>query len=297
MIGLVVKGAGVRGLMNYLQERREDSTILATDLLGSTPREFARQFRDVYALRDSPLASPTAHLILRPAEGEDLTDEQWAEALTFTLAQMGYGNSPHVAYLHDHGDGRHLHISTIRIAYDGTTVSDSNDQYRIMTVARGLEERFGLLRPMERQGGRLSKAEVRRRLADPERANRVAALREAIDRAAESSKTLREFCSRLERHGVHSRIKVARNTGVAQGITFTLYRDGTEEIFKGSEVGKKYSLAAIVNRHELLLNHRPTAPILAITELPRREVDHLRRDGLAPDSLARTGSRWTGYWH
>ncbi len=297
MIGLVIKGEGVRGLMNYLQARRDDSMILATDLLGSTPREFARQFRDVYALRDRALAAPVAHLILRPAEGEDLSDAEWEEALSLTLAQMGYGNSPHVAYLHDHGDGRHLHICTLRIAYDGSTISDSNDQYRIMSVARELEKRFGLQRPQERRGGRLSKAELRRHLNDPQRANRVAALRETIDRAAESSRTLREFCSRLERLGIQTLIKVARTTGIAQGITFTISRDGTEEIFKGSDVGKRYSLAAIVNRHELLLNHRPTGPILAITELTRREVETLRRDGLAPDALASTGSRSTGYWH
>lgn len=283
--------------MNYLQERRDDSSLLATDLLGSTPREFARQFRDVYDLRDRPLSSPVAHLMMRPAPGEDLTREEWQQALAITLAQMGYSNSPYVAYLHDHGDGRHLHIATLRIAYDGTTVSDSNDHYRMMSVARVLEDRFALERPVERQDGRLSKAELRRRLEDPERANRVEALRETIDRAAESSRTLRELCSRLEHLGVQPRLKVARNTGVVQGITFTISQGGDDETFKGSELGKKYSLAAIVNRHELLLNHRPNGPVLAITELTHREVQQLRADGLAPDFLASSASRWTGYWH
>ena len=206
---------------------------------------------------------------------------------------MGYDYSPYVAYLHDHGEGRHLHVATYRVNFEGRLVSDSNDRFKLMELARDLERTYGLEVATKKNPISLTRAEIERRLRDPGREAAQQSLRDAIDQAASQHQTVRAFLSELHRLGIQANLKVARKSGVAQGITFTL-PDGTT--IKGSDLGKKYSLGALCNRHELRLDLRPEGPYLVASEISQREYKTLERDGLAADVAVRYGSRRTLYW-
>ncbi len=293
MIGNVYRGDGARGLLDYLAEK-EGSFLLSTNLDGESPRAFARQIGEVRHLHPKEqLARPVCHIPLRPVPGEDLTNEEWEDVLQHTLERMGFANSPYVAYLHDHGDGRHLHIATYRVTFEGRLVSDSNDRLRVMAVAREIEEQFGLTVATATRPVSLTRPALERLLRDPDRAGVMASLRLAIDQAASDSDTLRGFLTGLNRLGVKAELKISRNAGNLQGITLTL-PDGS--ILKGSDLGKKYSLAKICNRHELRLDLKPEGPVLVATEVSDREYKRLQKEGLEADHAARYGSRRTLYW-
>jgi hypothetical protein len=232
-------------------------------------------------------------LILRPSPGEDLSDEAWEDTAQLALERLGYDYSPYVAYLHDHGEGRHLHVATYRVNFEGRLVSDSNDRFKLMELARDLERTYGLEVATKKNPVTLTRAEIERRLRDPGREAAQQALREAIDQAASQHQTVRAFLSELHRLGIQANLKVARKSGAAQGITFTL-PDGTT--IKGSDLGKKYSLGALCNRHELRLDLRPEGPYLVASEISQREYKTLERDGLAADVAVRYGSRRMLYW-
>jgi hypothetical protein len=293
MIGMIYRGDGARGLLDYLASQ-EGSRLLSTNLDGVTPREFSRQIGEVRRLYfREQVAHPVAHIILRPSPGEDLTDEQWEDTAQLALERLGYDYSPYVAYLHDHGEGRHLHVATYRVNFEGRLVSDSNDRFKLMELARDLERTYGLEVATRKYPITLTRAEIERRLRDPGREAAQQSLRDAIDQAASQHQTVRAFLSELHRLGIQANLKVARKSGAAQGITFTL-PDGTT--IKGSDLGKKYSLGALCNRHELRLDLRPEGPCLVASEISQREYKTLERDGLAADVAVRYGRRRTLYW-
>ncbi len=280
MIGMIYRGDGARGLLDYLANQ-EGSRLLSTNLDGVTPPEFSRQIGEVRRLYfREQVAHPVAHIILRPSPGEDLTDEEWEDTAQLALERLGYDYSPYVAYLHDHGEGRHLHVATYRVNFEGRLVSDSNDRFKLMELARDLEQTYGLEVATKRNPITLTRAEIERRLRDPGREAAQQSLRDAIDQAASQHQTVRAFLSELHRLGIQANLKVARKSGAAQGITFTL-PDGTT--IKGSDLGKKYSLGALCNRHELRLDLKPEGPYLVASEISQREYRALERDDLAAD--------------
>jgi hypothetical protein len=290
---MVYRGDGARGLLDYLAGK-DNAYLLATNLDGASPQAFARQIGEVRRLHPKEhLARPVCHIPLRPVPGEDLTNEEWEDVLQHTLERMGFANSPYVAYLHDHGDGRHLHIATYRVTFEGRLVSDANDRLRVMAVAREIEEQFGLATATAKRSVSLTRPALERLLRDPERAGAMAALRLAVDQAASRSDTLRGFLTELNRLGIRAELKVARKTGAVQGFTLAL-PDGS--ILKGSDLGKTYSLARICNRHELRLDLKPEGPVLVATEVSDREHKRLESEGLEADHAVRYGSRRTLYW-
>ena len=293
MIGNVYRGDGFRGLLDYLSGKG-GSLLLETNLDGESARGFARQVGEVRQLHPKEhLAQPVCHIPLRPAPGEDLSDEQWSEVLHLTLERMGFASSPYVAYLHDHDDGRHLHIATYRVTFDGALVSDSNDRFRIMAVAREIEREYGLAVARATHPIHLTRPALERLLRDPDRAIALAAIRRAIDQAASRHDTVRSFLTELHRLGVKAEIKVAKKTGALQGIRFAM-PDGNW--VKGSDLGRDYSLARIANRHELRLGKRSEGRYLAVGEVSAKEHGSLVEEGLEPDQVLRYGSRRTLFW-
>jgi hypothetical protein len=293
VISMVYRGDGARGLLDYLSSK-DGAVLLSTNLDGVSPLRFAKQIGEVRQLypRDH-VAKPVAHIPFRPAPGEDLTDDQWQEVVELTLDRLGYSNSPFIAYLHDHGDGRHLHIATYRVTFEGRLVSDSNDRWKVMQISRELEERYGLTVATPQKPNPLTRAELERQLRDPDRGESRQSLRNALDLAASKHDTLRGFLTELYQIGVSANLKVAKTTGALQGITFTL-PDGST--IKGSDLGKKYSLAGICSRHELRVDLRPEGAYLIAGEVTDREYRSLVREGLGADVVQRYGSRQSLYW-
>ena len=124
MIGRPVKGTGFRGVLNYLADK-ENVRILGGDMAGRNARELAHEFGLLRRQRPG-LKRAVAHMFLRPAPGEYLSDEQWKTIARYYLSGMGFSDSPHVLFL-DVEPHPHLHLVASRITYSGTVVSDSND--------------------------------------------------------------------------------------------------------------------------------------------------------------------------
>src|SRR5437588_10139562 len=97
MIGRPTKGRGFRGLLNYLAEK-DHARLLGGDMAGRNPRELAHEFGLVRRQRPR-VKRAVAHMFLRPAPGEHLSDAQWTTIASYYLAGMGFTDSPHVLYL------------------------------------------------------------------------------------------------------------------------------------------------------------------------------------------------------
>jgi hypothetical protein len=239
MIGRPVKGTGFRGVLNYLADK-ENVRILGGDMAGRNARELAHEFGLLRRQRPG-LKRAVAHMFLRPAPGEYLSDEQWKTIARYYLSGMGFSDSPHVLFL-DVEPHPHLHLVASRITYSGTVVSDSNDYQRSSDLLRNIERQYGLrvvsahpelASPKPGDYGRS------RRTGIPPFKTRL----QAIVSGATTPLTLSAYLDHLHRHGVSLLPNIAR-TGRVSGISYVY--EG--QVMKGSDLGRDHTWAALLRR-------------------------------------------------
>ena len=138
---------------------------------------------------------------------------------------------------HDQPDNQHLHIIANRVGDDGQTVKDGKNFYRSKQALKELIQEHGLTpprglradkqHPEQLQGAELTKHELRQALYQ--------ALATAPDRPA--------LLVALQAQQISAR-EFANKSGEVTGISFE--KDGT--VFKGSQLGRGYSLAGITQQ-------------------------------------------------
>ncbi len=274
MIGEVSKGQGFAGCVGYASSGGE---YLDGNVAGRTPQEIAREMREVVTQRPSGCADPVRHFMMRPAPGEDLSDEQWRRAATLLVGRMGYAESPWAAYLHSHGDGRHLHVVTCLVRYDGKLVKDSFEKRRIHDVARVLEQEFGL-QPVKSLGDRGRGDRLAARTGSE--SSELAELRARIDRAVETAKgrSLGDLAAELRSAGVEMRVRTSREQ-LPVGVSF---RAGDRPALPGGELGKSYTVGALERR--LGPSEMPRTGWVGCSRLTRPEAQMALR-GYEPDAV------------
>lgn len=152
MICKLIKGSGFRGLFEYLQhgpggEGVERGHVLATNLAGTSPREWSREIAAFRQLRPS-LGKAVFHASLSLApEDRELSDTEFSQLASRFLAGMGFEDSPFlVVRHHDTPSHQHVHLVASRITTSGKVVSDSGDYRKAEQLMRTLEAEFRLRR-------------------------------------------------------------------------------------------------------------------------------------------------------
>lgn len=148
MIAKITKGKGFRGLAEYLAqtpngERR--GQLLATNMSGSTPREWAKEFGLVRRMRPT-LGKAVFHASLSPSPDDPpLTDEDYGRIARQFMAGMGFPeDAPFVVIRHDDQSHPHIHIAASRVTPTGEVVSDARDFQRAEAIVREIEAGHGL---------------------------------------------------------------------------------------------------------------------------------------------------------
>lgn len=156
MICKIIKGKGknrgFRGLFEYLQhgprgESLNRGHVLATNLAGTSPRDWSREIAAFRQLRPS-LGKAVFHASLSLApEDRELSDAEFSQLASRFLAGMGFGDSPFlVVRHHDTPSHQHVHVVASRIDCHGKVVSDSGDYRKAEQLMRTLEAEFQLRR-------------------------------------------------------------------------------------------------------------------------------------------------------
>lgn len=150
MIGKLVKGAGFRGVAEYLLSGKTPTSgrrgsVIGGNMAGRTPRELAREFGALRKMRPT-LGKAVFHasLSLSPRD-RNLSDSEFADLGEQYLAGMGFAESPFVIVRHNDTDHQHIHLLASRIAATtGKVVTDKHDFKRSEDIIRKLETAFGL---------------------------------------------------------------------------------------------------------------------------------------------------------
>ncbi|MEP7452165.1 DNA-primase RepB domain-containing protein [Phyllobacterium sp. SB3] len=247
MIGKLVKGAGARGLVDYLLgthdmngNPRERVNIIGGTMAGTSGREIAAEFGQLRALK-SRVGKAVAHQCLRLPEGDPIPDDAtWSRIADRWAGEMGFES--YITVCH----GNHIHIAASRINPDGQVVSDAHDWRRSESAIRKIETEFELtqiesshlLEPEKATDHR--KAPDRGQIAMAERGEVPPStiLAEMIDSRLAEGCTVSSLVEHLEAHGVIVRPNISA-TGSVSGLAYQL--DGTDITAKAMGRGFTWS--------------------------------------------------------
>lgn len=243
MIAKLVKGKGFRGALEY-DLREQKGQLLDTNMGSDNPRDLAREFGEIRALRPN-LTKAVCHVSLSVAHDEKLTDEQWKGAAQKYLTGMGFQDSQFVVSKHTDTEHPHIHIIANRVTMKGEVVSDSKDYQRQEAIMRKLEKEYGLKEVQPSQEA-LRRAPTKGEIECAVRTGRPSAkvtMQELVDKALLEKTDFETFRNHLEKKGVEVMLNQS-DTGRVSGIS---YRHN-EITMKGSDLGRGYSWSGIQKR-------------------------------------------------
>lgn len=242
MIAKIIKGAGFRGALNYVLQK-SGAEVVGGNMSGETPRELASEFGAVRG-HNTKCTKPVFHASLSLPTGESLSDGQWNEAAGDFLEKLGFQRGAHQCIVVRHTDTEHDHVHIIanRVNLESFKAADLKHDFRKSHEAvRGIEQKFRLQKV--KSNIRESSRTVVQELA---RGGKADAMRAKFDLAIKASRGyLHRLHEHLKRSGVEIKL-IQRRSGRIVG--YTLVSNAENVVFKGSELGKCYSLSSVSQR-------------------------------------------------
>ncbi len=294
MIANVTRGAGFRGLINYLCDEAKGFEIVGGNVAGQSPRQIAAEFA---ATRDANtgVKTPVWHCSLSSPPGERLSNQRWNKVGTALLTKVGLGaDRPYIIIRHTDRDHDHVHIATSRTDYAGKVWDGGWEVRRVLKAKAEVETEFGLTpTPIGGAAGpKIGPGQMRRIARAVENDHDLeldprGALAGLIDAAiGASGGDSGKFAAALSATGVSMTLNKSKSTGRVAGAAYSL--DG-EEWLKGSHVGASYGWAAIQRRIAASSPNPATShEIVGIETDHRAPIEHRTPTGLAARSASPT---------
>ena len=146
MIAKIVKGAGAKGIVDYILDRKKGASLIDHDgVLVSDNGSIARSF--IAQSRFNPKVGKfIGHISLSFSEQAlpHLTDELMVRISREYMMKMGICDTQYIIGRHHDKEHPHVHIAFNRIDNNGRTISDRNDRYRSERVCKELTRKYGL---------------------------------------------------------------------------------------------------------------------------------------------------------
>ena len=242
MIAKIVKGAGAKGIVDYILDRKKGASLIDHDgVLVSDNGSIARSF--IAQSRFNPKVGKfIGHISLSFSEQDlpHLTDELMVRISREYMMKMGICDTQYIIGRHHDKEHPHVHIAFNRIDNNGRTISDRNDRYRSERVCKELTRKYGLYFAE-------GKEQVNRhRLKEPDRTKYelYSLLKAEVGRCGDWD----TLTANLRKLGVEVRFKYKGRTDEIQGVVFG--KNGYS--FNGSKIDRQFSyskITAALNRN------------------------------------------------
>jgi hypothetical protein len=270
--------------MNCLSEDPLSAAIQSTE---KSINEIIKEFDLVARLRrmsidSDSLIKPVFHAVLSLRPGENLSTDQWTEAVRGYMLDLGFtADNKYVAVMHRDKDHQHVHIvaNRIHLNHGFTLVSDKNERYKSMDSAARLENHFDLSkapRPIDTWGIAYSHAEVIAAHRDgtiPLKAKMIAKIAGAIERTVAVQGDMFTFVRHLREQQVYAHFTIGAD-GQPSGIAYEF--DGT--IISGRKLKRSRLTFQRLITQECIIYDPATIFKLEI-ETAKRDRNHQSRIG------------------
>ncbi|MGE6134227.1 relaxase/mobilization nuclease domain-containing protein [Aeromonas salmonicida] len=257
MKGKITTGSTPAPLIRYIScsdrsslASGKKSSFIGGNISSQVPAEQADEFQMVGGSRRAKNFMAHISLSLPPSEIND--DKKWEGIAYSLLNKMGLNPDvrPWVAYKHEEPN-QHIHIAVSKYDYNGNLWKDSFSALRLIQATSEIEVEFkltltkGLSRGIKRtEKTNLKSSEIQMADRLKKVPNRLI-LQHAIDQVLSTGLEISSlaFCEQLEILGINARASLS-STGKLNGFSFEV--NGVP--FKGSDLGKKYTLSGIEKR-------------------------------------------------
>lgn len=247
-----VRGSGFRGVLEYAITRngkKEKGQVIGGNMEGTSPRELSAEFGQVRNLRQD-IEKPVSHNCLRLPQGERLTSAEWSIIADDFMSQMGFTDKNQRVYvLHDDADGQHIHLIANRIGEDGKIWLGKNENLLATKIINSLELKYSLRVTVEKAEAKEAKEPKKQEAERAKRKNEEPPrikIQKAIDKIFAELKApidIADFNRQMKKADIWLKINRA-STGKINGFAF----DYKGVRFKGSDLGKSYSLVGLEKR-------------------------------------------------
>lgn len=235
MIAKIVKGAGAKGIVDYILDREKGASLIDHDgVLVSDSGSIARSF--IAQSKLNPKVGKFIGHVSLSFSGQDLprlTDELMVRISREYMQKMGISDTQYIIGRHHDKEHPHVHIAFNRVDNNGRTISDRNDRYRSERVCKELTRKYGLYFAK-------SKEQVNTdRLKEPDRTKYelYSLLKTEVGRCGDWA----TLTASLRKQGVEVRFKHKGRTDVIQGVVFG--KNGYS--FNGSKIDRQFSYSKI----------------------------------------------------
>lgn len=230
MIGRISMGNGFKGALEY--DAKEGSELLATNCASTTPKAMAREMR-IVVNSNAHCKKPVFHTSLSLPKSDKLTNEQWQKVGERYLELMKFEGHQFAITRHSDSKHDHIHICVNRVNLEtGKAWSDSKSKYREMATLRQIEKEFGLTKVDK--------------TFESKKNGKFEALKNKIDNSLKTANgDFTKFKTDLEKSGVRTIENRSESTGRISGLSF---RSEAGKVFKGSQIGKGYSVNGLQAR-------------------------------------------------
>ncbi len=242
MIAKIVKGAGAKGIVDYILDREKRASLIDHDgVLVSDNGSIARSF--IAQSRLNPKVGKFIGHVSLSFSGQDLprlTDELMVRISREYMMKMGIRDTQYIIGRHHDKEHPHVHIAFNRIDNNGRTISDRNDRYRSERVCKELTRKYGLYFAEGKEQVNTD------RLKEPDRTRYELyfLLKTEVGRCGDWDTLI----ANLRKQGVEVRFKHKGRTDGIQGVVFG--KNGYS--FNGSKIDRQFSyskIAAALNRN------------------------------------------------
>jgi hypothetical protein len=269
---------------------REGAIHLGGNMLGLTPKQLAREFALLNALKPN-LKKPVVHIVGAFAPGDQLSDGEMLAVACRLLEEQGYKNSLYSVWRHLDGTTVHFHAVTCQIDLNGATISQSFERYQTKRSCRKLEKEFDL---QQVANVRQSEPAVLLPLTprpepdglDVELPGVTTVVSDAFGREIREvlpdCKSLGDLAQALRQRGLAMVPQIHAENGQLYGMGYRMESGPLAGSYlAGSKIPGNFSAAKLVGKHglsfdaerdlPLLQNSKPPAPLVsaAVPEVPK----------------------------
>lgn len=242
MIAKIVKGAGAKGIVDYILDREKGASLIDHDgVLVSDNGSIARSL--IAQSRLNPKVGKFIGHISLSFSGQDLprlTDELMVRISREYMMKMGIRDTQYIIGRHHDKEHPHVHIAFNRIDNNGRTISDRNDRYRSERVCKELTRKYGLYFAE----GKEQVNTDRLKELDRTKYELYFLLKTEVGRCGDWDTLI----ASLRKQGVEVRFKHKGRTDGIQGVVFG--KNGYS--FNGSKIDRQFSyskITAALNRN------------------------------------------------
>jgi hypothetical protein len=257
----VGRGAGFRGLLEYVLNQKKDGSILSSSMAGNTPRELAREFGSLRSLNPN-CAKPVWHCSLSLPAGENLDQQHWDRVVKTFMREMKLQDAAYIAAIHRDTDHEHIHIVASRILPSGELWLGKYEGKLAQAASKVVEQECNLMitynpdpndPPNAPHVGRAER-EILARQGQEQSPREIIAT--AIESALADKPDLDVFAARLAASSIIAKPARDEKTGQILGFSFAL--DG--QTYRASAIARAYGWKHLASRLSLDLADVQAAP-------------------------------------